>query len=59
MFSDAFCPDDSDNTPASYTICLLNIYDEVRTYAISNTIEGVYENPAYPTAVHYYDVTMK
>ena len=38
---------------------LLNIYDEVRSYAISNTIEGVYENPAYPTAIHYYNVTVK
>ena len=27
--------------------------------AISNTIEGVYENPAYPTAIQYYNVTVK
>ena len=38
---------------------LMNLYDQVRTYAISNTIEGVYENPAYPTAVQYYNVTVK
>jgi len=38
---------------------LLNIYDQVRTYAVSNTIEGVYENPAYPTAVQYYNITVK
>jgi len=38
---------------------LLNIYDQVRTYAISNAIEGVTENPAYPTAVQYYNITVK
>ena len=38
---------------------LLNIYDQVRTYAISNAIEGVAENPAYPTAVQYYNITVK
>lgn len=32
-------------------------YDTMRTYAISPAISGVHENPAYATAVQYYNVT--
>lgn len=32
-------------------------YDMIQNYAISNTISGVYENPAYQTCINYYDIT--
>ena len=32
-------------------------YDAVQYYAVSNTISGVYENPAYQTCIYYYDIT--
>ncbi len=38
---------------------LLNLYDQVHTYVLSNTIEGVVENPSYSYAIQYYDVTRK
>ena len=36
---------------------VLNLYDQVHTFVISNTIEGVNENPAYSQAIPYYNVT--
>lgn len=36
---------------------IINMYDQNRTYIISNSITGVHENPAYSTAVQYYNVT--
>lgn len=36
---------------------IINMYDQSRTYIISNSITGVHENPAYSTAVQYYGVT--
>ena len=36
---------------------LIPMYDMIHVYAISNNISGVYENPAYPTCIRYYDVT--
>lgn len=38
---------------------LLNLYDQLHTFVVSNTIEGVSENPAYPTAISYYNITVK
>lgn len=35
----------------------LNLYDQVHTYVISNTISGVKEDPAYSQAILYYNVT--
>lgn len=32
-------------------------YDAVQYYAVSDTISGVYENPAYQTCIYYYDIT--
>ena len=32
-------------------------YDAMLYYAVSNTISGVYENPAYQTCIYYYDIT--
>lgn len=32
-------------------------YDAVQFYAVSNTISGVYENPAYQTCIYYYNIT--
>ena len=37
----------------------LNLYDQVHTYIVSNSIEGVAENPAYSYTVDYYQVTAK
>ena len=37
----------------------LNLYDQVRTYVVSNDVEGVSENPAYSYTVDYYKVTAK
>ena len=36
---------------------LIPMYDMIHVYAISNSVSGVYENPAYPTCIRYYDVT--
>ena len=36
---------------------IINMYDQTRTYMLSKTITGVHENPAYSTAIQYYDVT--
>lgn len=36
---------------------VLNLYDQVHTFVISNTIQGVNENPAYSQAIPYYNVT--
>lgn len=36
---------------------IINLYDQNHTYIVSNTIAGVHENPAYSTAVPYYEVT--
>ena len=36
---------------------IINMYDQNRTYIINNSITGVHENPAYSTAVQYYNVT--
>ena len=38
---------------------LIPLYDIAKIYAVSNSVEGVYENPAYPTCVNYYNVTVK
>ena len=38
---------------------LLDLYDQVHTYIVSNRIEGVSENPAYSYSVLYYDITEK
>ena len=38
---------------------LLNLYDQVHTYVISNSIEGVKENPSYSYAIPYYNITSK
>ena len=37
----------------------LNLYDQVHTYMVSNTIDGVLENPAYSYTIDYYQVTRK
>lgn len=37
---------------------IINAYDQTRTYIINNSITGVHENPAYSTAVQYYNVTL-
>jgi len=36
---------------------ILPMYDQSRTYVVSNTITGVYENPAYSTVVNFYKIT--
>ena len=36
---------------------VLNLYDQVHTFVISNTIQGVNENPAYSQAIPSYNVT--
>ena len=38
---------------------IMPLYDTVTTYIVSNSIEGVYENPAYSSSIYYYNVTMK
>lgn len=38
---------------------LLNLYDQVHTYVVSNTIQGVEENPSYSYAIQYYNITSK
>ena len=35
------------------------MYDMVDVYVVSNAVQGVYENPAYPTCINYYNVTSK
>ncbi|MBR4473486.1 MAG: ABC transporter substrate-binding protein [Oscillospiraceae bacterium] len=37
----------------------LNLYDQVHTYIVSNSVEGVAENPAYSYTIDYYQVTSK
>ena len=37
----------------------LNLYDQVHTYVVSNSVEGVAENPAYSYTIDYYQVTAK
>ena len=36
---------------------VLNLYDQMHTFVVSNTIQGVAENPAYSQAIQYYNVT--
>lgn len=36
---------------------LIPIYDLIHIFAVSNSVSGVYENPAYNTCVRYYNVT--
>lgn len=38
---------------------LLNLYDQLHTFVISNSIQGVSENPSYSNAILYYDITVK
>lgn len=38
---------------------LLNLYDQKHTFVISNTIQGVVENPAYSNAIPYNQITVK
>ena len=38
---------------------LLNLYDQMHTFVISNSIQGVSENPSYSNAIMYYDITVK
>lgn len=38
---------------------LLNLYDQMHTYVISNSIQGVSENPSYSNAIPYKDITVK
>ena len=37
----------------------LNLYDQVHTYVVSNSVDGVAENPAYSYTIDYYQVTAK
>ena len=37
----------------------LNLYDQVHNYVVTNTVDGVAENPAYSYTVDYYQVTSK
>ncbi len=36
---------------------LIPIYDLIHIFAVSNSVSGVYENPAYNTCIRYYNVT--
>ena len=36
---------------------MIYMYDDSHTFVVSNTISGVYENPAYSYVIHYYDIT--
>ena len=38
---------------------LLNLYDQMHTFVISNSIQGVSENPAYSNSILYYQITEK
>lgn len=38
---------------------LLNLYDQMHTFVINNSIEGVEENPSYSNTILYYNVTRK
>jgi peptide/nickel transport system substrate-binding protein len=38
---------------------LLNLYDQLHTYVVSNSIQGVSENPSYSNAILYYNITTK
>jgi peptide/nickel transport system substrate-binding protein len=37
---------------------IMTLYDKINTYIVSNSVSGVYENPAYPSCVNYYNVTI-
>lgn len=37
---------------------MIYAYNTKQHYAVSDTISGVYENPAYQTCVYYYDIIM-
>lgn len=37
---------------------MIYAYNTMQYYAVSNTISGVYENPAYQTCIYYYDITI-
>ena len=37
---------------------IISLYDIVDTFVTSKSISGVYENPAYPASIYYYNVTM-
>lgn len=38
---------------------LIFAYDMIQNYVVSDLISGVYENPAYPTCIYYYDIVKK
>ena len=38
---------------------LLNLYDQMHTFVISNSIQGVEENPSYSNSILYYNITSK
>ena len=38
---------------------LLNLYDQMHTFVINNSIQGVTENPSYSNAIMYYNITTK
>ena len=38
---------------------ILNLYDQMHTFVVSNTIQGVSENPSYSNAIQYYNITTK
>jgi peptide/nickel transport system substrate-binding protein len=38
---------------------ILTLYDKINTYIVGNGVDGVYENPAYPSCIYYYNVTMR
>ena len=38
---------------------LLNLYDQMHTFVISNSVQGVSENPSYSNSIMYYDITTK
>lgn len=38
---------------------ILNLYDQLHTFVINNSIQGVSENPSYSNAIQYYNVTTK
>ena len=37
---------------------IISLYDIVDTFVTSKSISGVYENPAYPASIYYYNITM-
>lgn len=38
---------------------MIYAYNAMQYYVVSNTISGVYENPAYQTCIYYYDITTR